>query len=78
MSTTASAPPEPGLRAELRAVEAANTRHHWHCWLSDSGCIWATSPHCEDAGSGTTVSGGSPQAIAREIAEVEHLWELAA
>lgn len=79
MSTPLPAPPEPGLRAELRAVEAAHPAHHWHCWLSSAGRVWASSPHCEEAyGSGTTVDGSTPAQVDHEIAVTEHAWQAAA
>jgi hypothetical protein len=76
--TKIPAPPEPGLRAELRAIESGQP-HHWHCWISSDGHLWATCLHNTCGGSGTTVgSAGSPEGIARAIAEVEHEWQAAA
>jgi hypothetical protein len=78
MSTeTAVASSEPGLRAELRAIEHAHP--HWHVWLSDEGRVWAVCLHLPFRSSGgVTVDGSTPEQIGREIAVVEHAWEMAA
>lgn len=68
------------LSAALRAIERRHPTYHWHCWHSNAGLLWATSPHCpEPLGSGTTVGdvrsgAGSPEVLEREIAKVERKW----
>jgi hypothetical protein len=48
-------------------------------FLSNTGRLWASSPHCGEAyGSGTTVDGSTPEQVSREIAVVEHDWAVAA
>lgn len=63
------------LSAALRAIERRHAAHHWHCWPSDEGRLWATSPHSPYGGSGTTVDADGAGVLEREIARVEHDWE---
>lgn len=64
---------EPTLTEILRAIEAAHPG--WHVWKSDGGMLWATtvthSPYGQ-AGAGYTVDAGSPECLARKIAEADH------
>ena len=65
----------PGLRAELRAVENANPG--WHCWLSNTGVVHATTCRCPIGGSGTTLEAPSPQRMSQVIAAQVHEWQSA-
>lgn len=64
------------LSQALRSIEQRHQEHHWHAWHSDTGQLWATSPHCLDPnGSGTTVDGRSTEVLEREIAKVEREFD---
>lgn len=68
-------PPEsPSLHAEVRAIAEANPG--WHIWMSDTGSWWATTLYCPAYrdGCGTTIEGGTPEGLRREIAAIEHEW----
>lgn len=67
------------LSAALRGIERRHNEYHWHCYSSDRGRLWAVTTFCaERLGSGTTVGGiGSTEVLERQIAEIEHRWELA-
>lgn len=73
------------LAAALLAIEGRWAGHHWHCYASSNGSLWATSPHCEiRRGSGTTVSAGDvngrhrydPCALEHAIEREERGWAM--
>ena len=65
--------PELTLTEELHAVDVAWPG--WHCWLSDSGAVYAT--RCRPQCCGVTVYSQGVGGIVHEIAVEVHEWDLA-